>query len=126
MQHEFRRFIALALLFMTITGLVVSFGESVTCAGERPGAHETVGMSSTHDTGQTHDNTGPNDPSSSPSTYDHICVDNCGCPCNAPMPATVISATYSQSFTYLLPAETTRHLPEVYFSLLVPPDSALL
>jgi hypothetical protein len=123
MRYESRRILALLLLFVTITGLVMSFGENMLCAGELPGAHETAAVSSPHDTEQIHDSNCPCAPSPSHSPSDHFCTGDCGCPCQAPLPSTALTFSCSRSFTYLYPAEATRHMPEVYLSLFVPPDS---
>lgn len=124
MKCEFRRILALLLLFVTITGLVVSFGENVLCAGEPPGAHENAYAFLTHDTEHNHEGSSPDTPFPSHSPSDHFCAGDCGCPCQAPLPSSALTFTCSQSFTYLYHAELTRHIPEVYLSLFVPPDSA--
>jgi len=124
MKCEARRIPAMLLLFVTITSLVVSFGENLLCAGELPGAHGTANTSHEHDMSQTHDSDCPCTPSPSQSTGDHFCVGDCGCPCQAPLSPSPMVVSYSPSFTYLYHAEITRHIPEVYPSLFVPPDSA--
>jgi len=124
MHLDIRRIKAVLLLFITITGLVASFGESVVCAGERPGAHETAVSIQGHDAHQTAESACPGDPSPSHSPDDHICVNDCGCPCHAPLLSSSVTLTHAHSFTYLFQAELTRHIPEVYLSLFVPPDSA--
>jgi hypothetical protein len=124
MKCESRRILALLLLFVTITGLVVTFGENVLCAGELPGVHDTAKASPGHDREQMHDSDCPGAPSPSHSPNDHFCAGDCGCPCQAPLPSSALTFTYSRSFTYLYHAEPTRHIPEVYLSLFVPPDSA--
>jgi hypothetical protein len=124
MHLETRRIKALLLLFIAISGLVISFGESIVCAGELPGAHETAAAMHGHDSHQDHDNTCPGNPSQSHPSNDHVCVDDCGCPCHAPLLTAPITLTYSYSFTYLYHTELTRHIPEIYLSLFVPPDSA--
>jgi hypothetical protein len=124
-KYESRRILALLLLFVTITGLVVSFSENVLCAGEPPGAHETAITAHGHDMAQFHDNTCPGTPSPDDSSGDHFCSGECGCPCQAPLPTPALTFTYSRSFTYLYQVELTRHIPEVYLSLFVPPDSAI-
>lgn len=124
MKSESRRIIALLLLFVSMTGLVVTFGESVLCAGEPPGVHETTNLSSGHDLEQIHDSNCPSVPSPSHSPNDHFCSGDCGCPCQAPLPSPALTFACSRSFTYLCPAEITRHIPEVYLTLFVPPDSA--
>lgn len=123
MKSKPRRIRALLLLFVTITGLVVSFSENVLCAGEPPGAHEKATVSPLHDTEQIHDSGCPCAPSPSHSPNDHSCVGDCGSPCQAPLPSSTITLTHSRSFTYLFHVERTRYIPEVYLSLFVPPDS---
>ena len=124
MKSESRRILALLLLFVTITGLVVSFGENVLCAGELPGTHETAGTSHGGAMAQSHGSGCPCAPSPSDSPSDHFCVGDCGCPCNAPLTSPAITLTHSRTFTYLFHAERTQYIPEVYLSLFVPPDSA--
>ena len=124
MHLDTRRIKALLLLFIAISGLAISFGESIVCAGELPGAHETTATMHGHDSQQDHDGTCPSVPSQSHPSNNHVCVDDCGCPCHAPLLSSPITLTYSHSFTYLHYTEQTRHIPEVYLSLFVPPDSA--
>jgi hypothetical protein len=125
MKHGSRRILALLLLFVNITGLVVSFSENVLCAGEPPGAHQHMGSSPTHDSVQTHDSTCPGAPSpSSHSPSDHFCTGDCGCPCQAPLSPSLIVISYSPLFDILRHADPVRYIPEVYLSLFVPPDSA--
>lgn len=126
MKFKSRRILALLLLFVTISGLVVSFGENVLCAGELPGAHETANASHEHDTAQTHDSDCPGAPSPAHSPSDHFCVGDCGCPCQAPLSQPPMVVKHSPSFTYLYHTELTRYIPEVYLSLFVPPDSATI
>jgi hypothetical protein len=38
----------------------------------------------------------------------------------------VLTFNYSRSLSYLYPTEIIRHIPEVYLSLFVPPDSATI
>lgn len=121
MNFNSRRIIALFLLFMTITGVVMAFGENVSCAGELPGAHKTASASHEFEMVQTSDSGGPCAPSHSPD--DHFCIGDCGCPCHAPLPSAPIVLTFSRSFTSRYCAETARYTPEVYLSLFVPPDS---
>jgi len=123
MKCEARRIPAMLLLFVTITSLVVSFGENLLCAGELPGAHGTAITSHERDTTQTHDSDCPCAPSPSHSPNDHFCVGDFGSPSYAPLPSMGITLTHSRSFTYLCHAELTRYIPEVYLSLFVPPDS---
>ena len=125
MNFESRRIRALLLLFVTIIGLVMSFGENVLCAGELPGAHDTARTSPEHDLSQIHESNCPCAPSPSHSSNDHFCIGDCGCPCQAPLTSSAMTFTCSRSFTYLYPTEITNHIPEVYFSLFVPPDSAV-
>jgi hypothetical protein len=124
MNYESRRILAMLLLFVTITGLVVSFGENALCAGELPGTHGKATVSSPHDSEQLHDSTCPCAPSPSHSPNDHFCTGDCGCPCQAPLPSAALTFFCTRSFTYLYPIEITRYMPEVYLSLFVPPDSA--
>jgi len=124
MKCDSRRIIALLLLFVTVAGLVMSFGENVLCAGEPPGAHGKVYASSAHDSEQNHDSTRPDAPSPPNDPSDHFCTGDCGCPCQAPLSTSPVVVSYSPTFTYLYHAEVTRHIPEVYLSLFVPPDSA--
>ena len=125
MHLETRRIKALLLLLIAISGLVMSFGESVVCAGELPGAHETAVSMHGHDAQQVHDSNCPDNPSRSHPSDDHVCVDDCGCPCHAPLLSSAITLSYAHTFTYLFHAELTRHIPEVYLSLFVPPDSSI-
>jgi hypothetical protein len=124
MRCEPRRIRALLLLFVTIAGLAMSFGENVLCAGEMPATHQHANTSPAHDTEQIHDSTCPGAPSPAHSPSDHFCMGDCGCPCQAPLTSAALTFTYSRSFAYLYPAEISRHIPEVYLSLFVPPDSA--
>ena len=124
MRCEARRIQSMLLLFVTITTLVVSFGENLLCAGELPGAHGTANSSFQFDLTKTHDGDCPCPPSPSQSTSDHFCAGDCGCPCQAPLPSAALTFTYSRLFTYLYPPEVSRHIPEVYLSLFVPPDSS--
>jgi hypothetical protein len=124
MKFQSRRILAVLLLFATITGLVVSFGENVLCAGELPGAHGAADTSHEHQTAQTHDSDCPTAPSPSHAPSDHFCVGDCGCPCQAPLSPSPLVVNHSPSFTYLHHAERTPYIPEVYLSLFVPPDSA--
>jgi len=123
MKSEPRRIIAILLLFITIIGIVTSVGENILCAGELPGAHDMVNISHDHDAPQIHDSTCPSAPSQSSSTDDHDCFDDCGCPCDAPLPSRSISLRTSRSFIPLVHSEQAKHMPEVYLSLFVPPDS---
>jgi hypothetical protein len=124
MKCASRRIRALLLLFVTITGLVVSSGENVVCAGEPPGTHGKASSSPSDDSGQIHDSGCPCAPSQSHSPNDHSCVGDCGSPCHAPLPSSTITLTHSLTFTYQFHVERTRYIPEVYLSLFVPPDSA--
>lgn len=124
MKSESRRIPAMLLLFVTITSLVVSFGENLLCAGELPGTHGTAITSHERDLTQTHASDCPCAPSSSHSESDHFCVGDFGSPSYAPLPSMGITLTHSRSFTYLYHTELTRYIPEVYLSLFVPPDSA--
>jgi hypothetical protein len=124
MIRESQRIAALLLLFVTISGLVMAFGENVLCAGELPGAHEKAHSSPLHDTEQIQDSTCPCAPSPDHSPSDHFCTGDCGCPCQAPLTSSAPAFSHSGSFTYLYHTEHTRYIPEVYLSLFVPPDSA--
>jgi hypothetical protein len=126
MSFETRRIFALMLLFVAITALVISFGENVLCAGELPGAHGALNSLHEHDSPQVHDSNCPCAPSPADSSRDHFCADDCGCPCHAPLRSTLLTLTYSGSSTYLDNADLIRHIPEVYLSLFVPPDSAAI
>ncbi|MBL0225209.1 MAG: hypothetical protein IPQ16_06405 [Geobacteraceae bacterium] len=123
MIRESRRIAALLLLFVTITGVVMAFGENVLCAGELPGAHEKSHSSPPHDTEPIQDSTCPYAPSPDHSPSDHFCTGDCGCPCQAPLSSSALTFSHSVSFTYQYHAELTRYIPEVYLSLFVPPDS---
>jgi len=123
MNFKSRRITALLLLFVAITGVVMTFSENVLCAGELPGTHETGSLSLEHEISQTHDSNGPSAPSPSHSSDDHFCVGDFGCPCHAPLPSTSFLHTFSRSFSSLYHAEPVRHTPEVYLSLFIPPDS---
>jgi len=119
-----RRIFATLLLFVTIIGLVMSFGENVLCAGELPGAHDTVARSHEHAMSQSNESSCPCDQSPSDSSSDHFCIGDCGCPCHAPLLSSAITLTQSSSSTCIFYTEQTRHIPEVFLSLFVPPDSA--
>jgi len=124
MKCEPRRILALLLLFVTMAGLAVSFGENVLCAGELPGAHAEENVSHPHEFDLAADSDHPCTPSPAHPTNDHFCAGDCGCPCHAPLTSPAISFTHSRLFTYLFLVELTRYIPEVYLSLFVPPDSA--
>jgi hypothetical protein len=124
MNFNSRNIIALLLLFVTITGLVMSFGDNILCAGELPGAHETANTSHEHDIVQIHESNCPGSPSTPHTAFDHFCTGDCSCPCQAPLSSSALSFIHSRSFSYLYPTEITRHIPEVFLSLFVPPDSA--
>jgi hypothetical protein len=124
MYFKSRRILALLLLFVTITGLVISFGENVLCAGELPGIHDTASAPHDQDMSQVYDSRCPCSPSQSHTPFDHFCAGDCGCPCQAPLSSSVLTFIHSRSFTYLYPTEITRHIPEVFLTLFVPPDSA--
>ena len=126
MKCETRRIPAMLLLFVTITSLVVSFGENLLCAGELPVANGTAITSHVHDMTQTHDSDCPCAPSPSHSPSDHFCVGDFGSPSYAPLPSMGFTLTHTRSFTYLYHAELTRYIPEVYLSLFVPPDSVVI
>jgi hypothetical protein len=117
-----RRIMATMLLLVAIFGMVMSFSESVSCADEPPDAHKLVSISHDHETQQVHSNNVPSGPSHS--TDDHTCLDDCGCPCHAPLLNVSVVISNSQPFTYLFPVEKTLYIPEVYLSLFVPPDSS--
>jgi hypothetical protein len=124
MHHKHRRIITILLLFVTFTGLFGAFSEHLLCAGEMPGAHETTIALLEHGPADTHDSGTPAVPTPGHSTADHFCLDDCGCPCHAPLPATSVTVGVTQAFTLLVHAETSTRFPEVYISLFVPPDSA--
>jgi hypothetical protein len=124
MIFKSRRILASVLLFVTITGLVISFGENVLCAGELPGAHDKTQTVSVHEADAFHESTCPCAPSPSNTPNDHTCVGDCYSPCHAPLPATSITYNASRSFTYLYHSEPAQYIPEVFLSLFVPPDSA--
>lgn len=121
---ESRRIVAMLLLFVAITGLAMSFGEDVLCGGELPGAHDVTFASVEHDTAQIHDAGCPCSPSQPDPHNDHFCTGDCGCPCQAPLSHSLTIVTNSNSFITHYHAEVTRHTPEVYLSLFVPPDSS--
>jgi len=123
MKFNSRRITSLLLLFVTITGLLVSFGENGHCAGELPDAHQKAHPPLVNSLTQLYDNTRPGVPSPSDSTNDHCCTDGCDCPCQAPLAPAPIVFSYSPTFTSLFHVDTIRHIPEVYLSLFVPPDS---
>lgn len=123
MKFEIRRILAVMLLFVALTGLVLTFSENVLCAGELPGAHETT-ISHEQKSQQAQDSMCPCAPSQSNTSDDHSCPGDCGCPCNAPLLSALITLIDSRSFTYLYHAELTRYIPNVYLSFFVPPDSA--
>jgi len=126
MNFNSRRIFALLLLFVTISGLVISFGESVSCAGELPGVHDTASAQHEHDMSPSHESESdcPCSPAPSHTPFDHFCTGDCSCPCQAPLSSSTLTFIHSPSFTYLYPTEITRHIPEVFLSLFVPPDSA--
>ena len=127
MKYESRRIIALLLLFVAISGIVMSFSEDVLCAGELPGAHEAANTSHEHDTAQISNcNCCPSAPSSSHTSSDHLCIGDCNCPCHAPLPSTTVSFSFSQAFSFLYHAEPFRYIPKVYISLFIPPDAATI
>ena len=116
MKFASRRIISLLLLLVTITGLLVSIGENILCAGEIPGAHENVTTSPT----DASDHDCPAAPADS--SDDHLCTGDCGCPCQAPLLPAPLLFSYSPSFTSLSSGESISYIPEVYLSLFVPPD----
>ncbi|MFZ2949706.1 MAG: hypothetical protein WA003_09505 [Desulfuromonadaceae bacterium] len=122
MRFESRRIMALLLLFISITGLVVSFGENVLCAGELPGTHRTATVGHEHTSLRLMDSSCPCAPSSPDSSGDHFCDGDCGCSCHAPLLSASITLIRSRTFTHLYHPELTRHIPVVYISLFVPPD----
>ncbi|MHB1014765.1 MAG: hypothetical protein ACYC2W_05760 [Desulfurivibrionaceae bacterium] len=126
MKSEFRRIIAPMLLFVAIFGLAMSFGKDVVCAGELPSAQETVSSFFTENPGSIHDSNCLCGPAPSHAQDDHVCFGGCNGPCHAPLASTPATFTYSPFFISLHPAEITRHIPEVYLSLFVPPDAAIL
>lgn len=125
MKHLSRRIISLLLLFATITGLLGSFGEIAHCAWEPADAHRMVHLPIVGDMTQIHDDNCPCFPSPS-NSHDHFCTGDCGCPCQAPLAPAPMAFSYSPAYTSLFPAEINRHIPVVYLSLFVPPDSATI
>jgi hypothetical protein len=112
------------LLLVTITGIVMSFTESVLCAGELPGAH-TEKVSNAHNEQQIQGNMVSSDPSQPQPTNDHTCLGDCGCPCNAPLLSwSSLSLVNSHQLTVVYHPERNPYIPEVYLSLFVPPDSS--
>lgn len=57
------------------------------------------------------------------SDSDHDCGHACQGPCHAPLSGSPVVVTRTSSFTCLNPSELTWYLPQVYLSLVVPPDS---
>jgi hypothetical protein len=123
MKFNSRRIISLLLLFVTITG--VSFGENGDCAGELPDAHQMALPYLVNNLTQIQDNNRPSLPFPSDSADDHCCTCDCDCPCQAPLAPAPIVFCYSPTFTSLFHVDIIRHIPEVYLSLFVPPDSAI-
>lgn len=117
MKTGFRRIIALLLLFVTITGLVMSFSEDVLCAGELPGAHGTANHSLADDT----DGNCPCAPSPSSSTNDHFCAGDCGSPSHAPLSVQPVKVGYFPQNSPLTSYEPFKAFPEVYLSKFIPP-----
>jgi len=115
-----RRIIALVLLTVTFCGLLTSFSENVVCAGELPGVHETASAPCDHDGAQLHDDAPAGAPAHSDD--DHLCLGDCGCPCQAPLPSVPLNFIISRTSTQLATAEPVHVLPEVYLSLFDPPD----
>jgi hypothetical protein len=105
---------------------MISFGETVMCGGERPGAHDSALAIAEHEIAQNHNSACPGTPSSQDSSDDHFCSGDCGCPCQAPLTSAMIVVSYSPNSATLHYAEVTRPTPEVYLSLFVPPDSAVV
>lgn len=126
MKSEFRRIIAPMLLCVAIIGLAMSLSEDILCAGELPGAHEVVSSVLTQEMAQVCDSNCPCTPAPSHAQDDHVCFGGCNGPCHAPLASTSAIFTYSPFLIALHPAEITRHIPEVYLSLFVPPDAAIL
>jgi hypothetical protein len=125
MKFESTRIIATLLLFVTIIGLAMSFGEDVVCAGDPPGTRETSSSSSAHDTGWNHDDSDRSGvPSPSHSPNDHICFGVCDGPCHAPLASTPLIFAYTPVLSCLYPTEIIQYIPEVFLSLFVPPDSS--
>ncbi len=113
----------MVLLTVTFVGIAMSAGESILCAGELPGAHGTAGTG-LHDCSADPANGTASSPASHPmpSTDDHSCLDDCGCPCHALLVNVLVKISNSQLFTYLCSVDKNDYLPEVYLSLVVPPD----
>jgi len=127
MKSEFRRIIASMFLFVAVIGLAMSFGEDVVCAGELPGSQETVSSLFTENPGSIHGSNCPCAPAPSHAAQDdHVCFGGCNGPCHAPLASTPTIFPYLPFLLSLHPAEITRHIPEVHFSLFVPPDAVIL
>jgi hypothetical protein len=118
-----RHIVALLLLFVTVTGLMMSFGEAVLCGGEMLGAHDSGSAHVMNDAAHIYNSSCHSAPTSKHSAYDHFCTGDCGCPCQAPLISAIIVVSYTPQSAILHPAEVTRHTPEVYLSLFVPPDA---
>ena len=126
MRFEFRRIIASMFLFVAVIGLAMSFGEDVVCAGELPGAQETVASFFTEQPGSIHDGDCPCTPAPSHAQDDHVCFGGCNGPCHAPLASVSATFAYSPFLISLHRTEITRHIPEVHLSFFVPPDAAIL
>ena len=114
-------------LFVAVIGLAMSFGEDVVCAGELPGVQETVSSVLSQELAQICGGNCPCAPASSQSSQDdHVCFRGCNGPCPAPLASTPTPFAYSPFLISLHRTEITRHIPEVYLSLFVPPDAAIL
>lgn len=123
MKTGFRPIIALLLLFVTIIGILVSFGEDALCGGEPPGAHGRSNHPPAADGVQNTDGHCPCAPSPSTTPNDHFCTGDCGCPCQAPLSSAMLTVGYSPAFANLRHAEVTRHIPEVYLDRFIPPQN---
>ena len=126
MKSEFRRIIAPMLLCVAIIGLAMSLSEDILCAGELPGAQETVSSFLTENSGSIHDSDCPCAPAPSHAQDDHVCFRGCNGPCHAPLASAPTTFAYSPFLISLHRTEITRHIPEDYLSLFVPPDAAIL
>ncbi len=121
MNFPSRHTIALVLLTVTLCGLLTSFSENVVCAGELPGLHESASATCGHDGAQLHDGSTPCEPAHSDD--DHICLGDCGCPCQAPLPAMPVAVMIPAYGPPLSFAEPLFHLPEVFLSKFIPPQN---
>jgi len=104
----------------------IGASEDVVCAGELPGAHETVSSFFTENPRSIHDGDCPCAPASSHAQDDHVCFGGCNGLCHAPLASAPTIFSYLPFLISLHSAEITRHIPEVHLSFFVPPDAAIL